>query len=150
MKNRIAALGIAAVVATSGGLAIAGSSALAASGAEKPHAAQSAGAEGASAKVAPRVLACDGGRNINMKSRIVNSPFTFVETGVNDSDQAVPGAAVLVAGPRVGTDTLLITFSAETQITGGDANDWMGLEVHKDGVADQPVHRRRRQGGAHR
>ena len=43
MKNRIAALGIAAVVATSGGLAIAGSSALAASGAEKPQAAQSAG-----------------------------------------------------------------------------------------------------------
>ncbi len=137
MKNRIAALGIAAVVATSGGLAIAGSSALAASGAEKPQTAQSA--KSASAKtVAPRVFACDGGRNINMKSRIVNSPFTFVETGVNDADRAVPGAAVLVTGPRVGTDTLLITFSAETQITGGDANDWMGLEVHKDGLPINP------------
>ena len=50
----------------------------------------------------------------------------------------------------VGTDTLLITFSAETQITGGDANDWMGLEVHKDGVPINPFTAGSRQGGAHR
>jgi hypothetical protein len=134
MKNRLATLGIAAVVITSGGLAVAGSSALAAGGAEKPQGVQSAKV---SAKTSG-VIKCDGGQNINMRSRIVNSPFTFVETGVNDADQAVPGAKLAVKGPKHGTDTLLVTFSAETQITGGDANDWMGLEIHLDGTPINP------------
>ena len=33
---------------------------------------------------------------------------------------------------------MLVTFSAESQITGGDANDWMGLEVHLDGTPINP------------
>jgi hypothetical protein len=135
MKNRIAALGIAAVVVTSGGLAVAGSSALAAGGAEKPQGVHTASKT--SAKTSG-VIKCDGGQNINMKSRIVNSPFTFVETGVNDADQAVPGASLKVKGPKHGTDTLLVTFSAETQILGGDANDWMGFEIHLDGTPINP------------
>jgi hypothetical protein len=135
MKNRIAALGIAAVVVTSGGLAVAGSTALAAGGAEKPQGVHTASKTSARTSTA---IKCDGGANINMKSRIVNSPFTFVETGVNDADQAVPGAGLQVKGPKKGTDTLLVTFSAETQITGGDANDWMGLEVHLDGTPINP------------
>jgi hypothetical protein len=135
MKNRIAALGLAAVVATSGGLAVAGSSALAAGDSDPQGSGQSAKTNG---KTTNGVIKCDGGQNINMRSRIVNSPFTFVETAVNDQDQAVPGAGLAVKGPKHGTDTLLITFSAETQITGGDANDWMGLEVHLDGVPINP------------
>ena len=35
-------------------------------------------------------------------TRIVNSPFTFSETGVNDQDQAVPGANVTLFGPARG------------------------------------------------
>ena len=73
-----------------------------------------------------------------MRSRIVNSPFTFAETGVNDADQNVPGATLAASGPSSGTDTVLVTFSAESQLTGGDASDWMGLEVHLDGVPINP------------
>jgi len=134
MKNRIAALGIAAVVVTSSGLALAGSSALAASDNKPQGINQSAKVS----KTSSGVIKCDGGQSINMRSRIVNSPFTFNETGVNDADQAVPGAQVLVNGPKHGTDTVLVTFSAETQITGGDANDWMGLEVHDNGTPINP------------
>ncbi|WP_372729568.1 hypothetical protein [Nocardioides sp.] len=88
----------------------------------------------------PRVYRCDGGRNVNMRSRIVNVPFTFGETGTNAEDIAVPGAAMVVAGPRRGRDTLLITFSAEAQLGGStdDLSDWMGLEVHLDGTPIQP------------
>ena len=46
-----------------------------------------------------------------------------------------------VRGPKKGTDTLLITFSAETRVNGGDADDWMGLEVHQDGSPDRAAQR---------
>jgi hypothetical protein len=135
MNNRLAVAGLAVIAVASSGLAVAGSSALAAGNSENAQGQSSTAKTNAKTS---GVIKCDGGRNINMKSRIVNSPFTFVETGVNDADQAIPGAAVAVAGPKRGVDTLLITFSAETQLTGGDVNDWMGLEVHKDGNPINP------------
>ena len=73
-----------------------------------------------------------------MRSRIMDVPFTFVETATNAEDQAIPGAELLVKGPKRGTDTLLITFSAETRVNGGDTDDWMGLEVHLDGSPIEP------------
>ena len=87
-----------------------------------------------------RVLHCDGGRNINMRSRIVNTPFMFGETATNAEDIAVPGAGLVVKGPKKGRDTLLITFSAEAQLGGSsdDLSDWMGLEVHVNGSPIQP------------
>ena len=60
------------------------------------------------------------------------------ETAVPDEDRALPGAALTVVGPARGTDTFLITVSGETQVTGGDANDWMGIEVKDNGVNIQP------------
>ncbi len=89
---------------------------------------------------APKVINCNGGRNINMRSRIVNTPFTFSETATNAADIPVPGAAMVVKGPKKGRDTLLITFSAEAQLGGStdDLSDWMGLEVHLDGNPIQP------------
>ena len=131
MKNHIVAVGLAAIVVASGGLAVAGNSALAAGDSDKVQG--KAQAAKTSAKTSG-VLKCDGGPNLSMKSRIVDTPFTFVETGTNAEDQAIPGAAVKVKGPKKGKDTLLITFSAETRVNGGDASDWMGLEVH-DGTA---------------
>ncbi len=136
MKNRIAALGLAAVVVTSGGLAIAGSSALAAS----DNAKQQQGGQTAETGSATNsgAIKCDGGKNINMRSRIMDVPFTFAETATNAEDQAIPGAELLVKGPKRGTDTLLITYSAETRVNGGDTDDWMGLEVHLDGNPIEP------------
>ena len=84
------------------------------------------------------VIACDGGHQINMRSRIVTSPFTFTETATPDEDRALPGAGLSFAGPSSGKDTVLVTVSGETQVTGGDANDWMGLEVKLDGVNINP------------
>lgn len=133
MKNRIAVLGLAAVVATTGGLAVAGTSALAADDSHPQGA-----APGTVSKAAPTVVKCDGGSSVNLRSRIVNSPFTFAETGTNAQDQAVPGAQLALKGPQHGTDTVLVTFSAETQVTGGTVNDWMGLEVHLDGTPINP------------
>jgi hypothetical protein len=135
MKNRIAAIGLAAVVVTSGGLAVAGSSALAASDNTKQQGGQSAEA---GSQTTRGVIKCDGGKNLSMRSRIMDVPFTFVETATNAEDQAVPGAGLLVKGPSRGTDTLLITFSAETRVNGGNTDDWMGLEVHLDGSPIEP------------
>jgi hypothetical protein len=130
MKKRTAIAGLTAALATT---ALVAASATAVGGQNAQGA-----APGSTARKATTVIKCDGGQLINMRSRIVNSPFTFNETGVNDQDQAVPGAGLLIRGPRKGTDTVLVTFSAESQITGGDANDWMGLETHLDGVPINP------------
>lgn len=92
----------------------------------------------AGALTTPTVVRCDGGRHLSMQSRIVNSPFTFSETAIPDEDRALPGAALSVVGPPSGTDTYLITVSGETQVRGGDADDWMGLEVKLDGVNINP------------
>ena len=83
-------------------------------------------------------IACDGGRHLNLKSRIVNSPFIFSETATPDEDRALPGAGITLVGPSSGKDTYLITVSGETQVTGGDASDWMGLEVKLDGANINP------------
>ena len=128
MDKRIAIGGLAAALLTTGVAATAATAA-------DRHDPQG---RGAARTTSPSIIRCDGGRQINMQSRIGNSPFTFNETGVNDQDQAVPGAKVALNGPGRGTDTVLVTFSAESQVTGGDANDWMGLEVHLDGVPINP------------
>lgn len=135
MKDHVVAVGLAAIVVASGGLAVAGNSALAAGDSDKVQG--KAQAAKTSAKTSG-VLKCDGGPNLSMRSRIVDTPFTFVETGTNAEDQAIPGAAVKVKGPKKGKDTLLITFSAETRVNGGDDEDWMGLEVHRDGSPIEP------------
>ena len=127
-KNLLIAGGAVALVMSTGSLALA-------AGATSP---QGGGVSARAAKLAPVVIACNGGASKGLQTRIVNSPFTFNETAVNDQDQAVPGATVTLFGPAVGTDTLLVTYSAETQITGGDASDWMGLEVHDNGVPINP------------
>jgi hypothetical protein len=83
------------------------------------------------------VFSCDGGAQKAVKNRIVSSPFTFGENpGV---DIGIPGAALSIAGPARGTDTLVVTFSGETQLTGSTGTeDWMGIEVHVDGVPIKP------------
>jgi hypothetical protein len=132
MDKRIAIGGLAAALVTTG-LATSAS----AVGSHDPQGRGTAGTE-ASAAAATTPISCDGGKLLAMKSRIGNSPFTFAETGINDQDQAVPGTSLTLNGPAVGTDTVLVTFSAETQVTGGDANDWMGLEVHRNGTPINP------------
>ena len=133
MNKKIIATG-AALLATAG-IAYAAAGATA-SGEEKN--AQGQPSNVAARTTTPSIIKCDGGRQLSMSSRIGNKPFTFSETAIPDQDQALPGGALTVLGPRFGTDTFLITVSGETQITGGDANDWMGLEVKDNGVNIQP------------
>jgi len=84
-------------------------------------------------------IVCDGGAQKRVLNRIVSSPFVFDETS---GTPLVPGAGVVVPGPGLGTDTLSIEFSAESQLGGSTAGDnlydWMGLEVLVDGVPIQP------------
>lgn len=114
-----------------------GSLALAAGGDGGSHHAQDGGASARTSVTAPTVFACDGGAQKAVKNRIVSSPFTFSEApGV---DIGIPGAAVSIAGPARGTDTLVVTVSGETRLTGSTGTqDWMGLEVKVDGVNIKP------------
>jgi hypothetical protein len=134
MQSKLIAGGAvaAALVLSSGSLA------LAASGAGHDGSSAQGGASQAarSARTAPTVIACDGGAQKAVKNRIVNTPFTFGEPA---ADLAIPGAGVAIAGPASGKDTLTVTFSGETQLTGSTGTqDWMGLVVKVDGVPIQP------------
>jgi len=122
MKKMLIAAGAAAIVASTGGLALA-------SGHDNPQGSTSPGAAST-----PHVIKCDGGKSVNVKTRIVNTPFTFPETG----DLAVPGGKLTFAGPRSGKDTVVVTFSGETRLFGAEADDWMGIEVKLDGVNIEP------------
>lgn len=133
MTNRV--INVAAVAAVAGGLFAVGTTAVADDRTGNPQ------ARGASvaAKTAEGTTRCDGKRNINLKTRINSTPFTFSETGVDAEDQQVPGMVVRFKGPRTGTDTFLVTFSAESQLNGGlNSADWMGIETHLDGTPIQP------------
>lgn len=130
MQSKLIAGGAvaAALVLSSGSLA------LAASG--DGHDGAQGGAPRAAALAAPTVIACDGGAQKAVKNRIVNTPFTFGEPA---ADLAIPGAGVGISGPDRGKDTLTVTFSGETQLTGSTGTqDWMGLVVKVDGVPIQP------------
>ena len=133
MNNKIIATG-ALLLATSG-IAYAAAGATAS---DEDENAQGQPSGVAARTTTPGIIKCDGGRQLSMHARIGNKPFTFAETAVPDEDRALPGATLTVAGPSRGTDTFLITVSGETQVTGGDANDWMGIEVKDNGVNIQP------------
>lgn len=76
---------------------------------------------------------CNGGTLKKMSSRLSADPFSFA--GTAGADVAVPGAQVALTGPPKGTDTVLVTFTAESYYTG---SGWMSLELHKDGVPAAP------------
>lgn len=76
---------------------------------------------------------CNGGAVLGLKAKTQPAPFSFA--GTSNTMIAVPGAAVAVKGPVSGTDTLLVTFSAEAYYQG---TGWMGLEVRLDGTPIQP------------
>lgn len=93
-------------------------------------------AEQAGQRVAARATApvtCAGGPLKAMTSRLSAEPFSF--PGTTNADISVPGAQVTLSGPRRGTDTVLVTFTAESYYSG---SGWMGLEMHKDGVPAAP------------
>lgn len=99
---------------------------------------QTDGRASAARSTTETVFRCDGGKQKKVWNRIVDRPFTFGEGGFVD----VPGAALKVAGPSRGKDTLSITFSAESQLGGSSAEDnlvdWMGLQVLLDGSPVEP------------
>ena len=130
MNKHLIVVGAAtvALVASSGGLALASAS---------DRNAQGGSAPSARAATVANVIKCDGGHQKNLHTRIVNTPFQLNETATG-VDTAVPGASLSFAGPRAGTDTVMVTFSGETRLFGGEPDDWMGIEVKLDGANIQP------------
>ena len=98
---------------------------------------QGESAESASLTTVANVIRCDGGRQKNIRTRIANTPFQLNETPTG-VDTAVPGANLSFSGPTAGTDTVVVTFSGETRLFGGEPDDWMGIEVKLDGTNIQP------------
>lgn len=117
----------AALVASSGGLALASAGDRNAQG----------GSAASASPATVSVIKCDGGRQKNIRTRIVNTPFQLNET-LTGVDTPVPGASLSFTGPTAGTDTVVVTFSGETRLFGGEPDDWMGIEVKLDGVNIQP------------
>ena len=107
-KSTPATVAALAALAVVGGAALTGASSQAASGDQtadqRPQQRTSARAKA--------VSSCDGAMSKGLLTRTSADPFSFV--GTSNADVAVPGAAVTVRGPRRGTDTLLITYSAES------------------------------------
>lgn len=85
------------------------------------------------AKAATGPVTCVGGTAKGLVSKLSAEPFSF--SGTTGNDVPVTGAQVNVKGPQRGTDTVLVTFSAESYYSG---SGWMGIEVHKDGVPIAP------------
>jgi hypothetical protein len=106
--------------------------AVAAAGDDGPQA-----APGGSTRTNGAVFKCDGGATTQVWNRISSTPSTFNEGTV----LTVPGS-VVVKGPKNGKDTLSIAFSGESNLFGStdsdERQDWMGIEVHVDGVPIQP------------
>lgn len=127
-RHLIIGAATAALVASSGGLALASTG---------DGNAQGGSAASARTTSTVNVIKCDGGRQKDIHTRIVNTPFQLSETPTG-VDTAVPGAGLSFSGPAKGTDTVVVTFSGETRLFGGEPDDWTGIEVKLDGVNIQP------------
>ena len=127
-KHIIVGTATAALIASTGGLALASAG---------DRNAQGGSSVSARSVGDVNVIKCDGERQKNMRSRIVNTPFQLSETPTG-VDTLIPGAQLALNGPASGTDTVLVTFSGETRLFGGEPDDWMGIEVKLDGVNIQP------------
>ena len=125
MKKMLALAGAAALVASTAGIALA-------AGADDPQRRQESRSTTA---LAPVIVRCDGGPSVNMRSRSTSDVFTLPESG----DVPVPGASLLIFGPPSGTDTVVITFTAESRLFGAGPDDWMGIEAKRNGVNIAPV-----------
>ena len=122
---------VAAAAVASGGLAIGAAQAVG----DGPQ----GGGESIAARAAENTIRCNGGRNKGLQTRINSTPFIFGELAANGADQQVPGMTVNFRGPRKGTDAFLVTFSAESLLSGQSTlGDWMGVETHLDGVPIEP------------
>jgi len=127
-KHLASGAAAAALVVSSGGLALAS---------DGGRNAQGGSAASGRTTTAVDVIKCDGGRQKDIHTRIVNTPFQLNETPTG-VDTPVPGATLSFVGPAAGTDTMVVTFSGETRLFGGEPDDWMGIEVKLDGANIQP------------
>lgn len=133
-RHRIAF--VAAGFVTAGLAAVAVGSGVSTAGADSTptqHALTEKATGAGALKAVAGVVNCDAGKSLKLYARFSANPFSFV--GTSNAFVAVPGAQVSVPGPATGTDTLLVTFSAESYYTG---TGWMGLQVEKNGVPIKP------------
>jgi hypothetical protein len=129
--NRKSLTAVAAGLASLGLVGVAASTGVASSGASAPAAPRQVAAQGG--VTAQAVTSCDGGRSLRLYTRMSADPFSF--PGSSYALKLVPGAKVQLTGPSTGTDTVLVTFSAETYYTG---SGWLGISATKNGIRIQP------------
>jgi hypothetical protein len=122
------------VVLAAAGLLVAGSSAVFAASA--PRSPQAGGALARPALVTPAAVsatACNGGA---LKRSLVRSAFDpQIISGVTPVNLLT--SPVVITGPASGTDTVLVTLTAETQLRGntdGSQFDWIEGILTMDGV----------------
>jgi hypothetical protein len=127
-KHVIIGAATAALIASTGGLALASAG---------DRNAQGGSSVSARTATDVNVIKCDGERQKNLRTRIVNTPLQLGETPTG-VDTLIPGAQLALNGPASGTDTVVVTFSGETRLFDGEPDDWMGIEVKLDGVNIEP------------
>jgi hypothetical protein len=130
LRRGTAAVGMTAAVAL-GGLGFAAGAANAAGAGPAGAQAGAAGASSRAAAAAARVVSCNGGP-VKRVQTIGSNAFTTFTGTVN-----LTPSPLVVAGPATGTDTLLLTWSSETQLRGNARNnqfDWIEGIIRVDGV----------------
>ena len=135
--RRAAAAGLTGVAALAGlGLATgvanaAGTASTAGSGTASPRQDTGQQASGIHAATAGNIRFCNGGAPKRTQTVGSNTPTTFSGT------VSLLPTPLVVTGPAVGADTLLLTWSSETQLRGNTKNaqfDWIEGIVTVDGV----------------
>jgi hypothetical protein len=134
MSNRKLRTRHAVVVGTLAlGLAAAGASAGFAATSRSPQQGGSVGTHAAKLATAVTPTVCNGGV-LKRTYSIGSNDFQIVNAGPT---QPLTTSSLTFAGPASGTDTVMVTFSAETQLRGntdGAQFDWIEGQVNLDGV----------------
>jgi hypothetical protein len=131
--RRGAGVGLTGALALAGlGLATGVASAAGTAGSGSPVQARAGGPQAsAHAAAAPAVRACNGGASKRTLTVGSNTPTTFT------SSASLLPTPLVVTGPSSGSDTLVLTWSSETQLRGNTSNnqfDWIEGIITVDGV----------------
>lgn len=82
---------------------------------------------------------CNGGASKSLRTVASDDPYTHA--GTHGVGVKVPSTQVQIQGPTTGTDTVLVTYSAEVNLQNPTANEslgWVGVQARLDGVGIEP------------
>jgi len=97
--------------------------------------AQGAGQEGAAPASAKTLFGFAGGAVKRFAARVQDAPLQIGETaGFN----LLPGSPITMSIPGGQIDGFVVTFSAECRLFGASPDDWVQVEVRRNGVPVEP------------